>query len=45
VGWAISGPYFIANYAVKNATGQSIGEHIGNNTTIQTGISIMGVIP
>lgn len=28
VGWIISGAYFIANTAIENATGKSIGQHI-----------------
>ncbi|MDE3185711.1 MAG: hypothetical protein KGM16_20045 [Bacteroidota bacterium] len=30
VGWIISGAYFIANTAVKNSTGKSIGDYIGD---------------
>lgn len=30
VGWIIPGAYFITNTAIKSATGESIGDHLGD---------------
>jgi len=52
VGWAISGVYFLANTIVIAETGQSIGQHMGNNLESHpeafqtgTGMAVVGAAP
>ena len=48
IGWIISGIYFIANTVIENATGKSIGDHLGDalhNPTIQKSLSDMATMP